>query len=126
MNFITIIAVLLISLLFTLVFVVGLKCRGPWRSGWAFFAIICLWLVAVSLWIPPAGPVWAGVPWIDLVLTGLLVSFIMSATPTDASSSSSEQNDERESDKHTLRENSENQDTYLDKKLSSKKSGARH
>ncbi|HTF20513.1 MAG TPA: hypothetical protein VK658_20715 [Chryseolinea sp.] len=80
MNLITILAVLLISLLFTIVFVVGLKSRGPWGSGWSFFSIVCLWLTAVSLWIPPAGPVWFGAPWIDLLLTGLLVSFVLSAT----------------------------------------------
>ena len=80
MNLITIIAVLLISLLFTLVFAVGLKSRGPWGSGWSFFSIVCLWLTAVSLWIPPAGPLWFGAPWIDLFVTGLLTSFVLSAT----------------------------------------------
>jgi len=80
MNLITIIAVLLISLLFTLVFVVGLKSRGPWGSGWSFFIIVGLWLAAVSLWVPPAGPLWFGAPWIDLFVTGLLISFVLSAT----------------------------------------------
>jgi hypothetical protein len=79
MNLVTIIAVLLISLLLTLVFVAGLKSRGPWGSGWSFFSIVCLWLVAVSLWIPPAGPLWLGAPWIDLFVTGLLISFVLSA-----------------------------------------------
>jgi hypothetical protein len=79
MNLITIIAVLLISLFFTLVFVAGLKSRGPWGSGWSFFSIVCLWLAAVSLWIPPAGPLWFGAPWIDLFVTGLLLSFVLSA-----------------------------------------------
>lgn len=80
MNLITIIAVLLISLLYTGVFVAGLKSRGPWGSGWSFFSIVCLWLTAVSLWIPPAAPLWIGAPWIDLLGTGLLVSFVLSAT----------------------------------------------
>ena len=88
MNLITIIAVLLTSLLFTIVFVAVLKCRGPWGSGWTFFTIVCLWLAAVSLWIPPAAPVWFGAPWIDLMLTGLLVSFVLSATSIDPSDAS--------------------------------------
>jgi hypothetical protein len=88
MNLITIIAVLLTSLLFTTVFVAVLKCRGPWGSGWTFFTIVCLWLAAVSLWVPPAAPVWFGAPWIDLMLTGLLVSFVLSATSIDPSTAS--------------------------------------
>lgn len=87
MNLITVIAVLAVSLLLTLVFVVGFKSRGPWGSGWTFFTIVCLWLAAVSLWIPPAAPVWFGAPWIDLLLTGLLISFVLSATSSDATSS---------------------------------------
>lgn len=87
MNLVTIIAVLTVSLLFTLVFVVGFKSRGPWGSGWTFFTIVCLWLAAVSLWIPPAGPIWFGAPWVDLLLTGLLVSFVLSATSADSRSS---------------------------------------
>ena len=79
MNLVTIIAVLLISLLFTVGFVTGLKSRGPWASGWSFFSIVCLSLTAVSLWIPPAGPLWMGAPWVDLIATGLLVSFVLSA-----------------------------------------------
>jgi|GEM_PF-2952501 hypothetical protein len=81
MNIITIIAILLISTLFTITFAVVLKSRGPWGSAWSFFIINVLWLVAVSLWIPPAGPVWYGAPWIDLFVTGLLLSFLLSATP---------------------------------------------
>ncbi|MGC3943544.1 MAG: hypothetical protein QM762_03245 [Chryseolinea sp.] len=87
MNTITIIAILLMSLFFTIAFVVVLKSRGPWGSGWSFFTINLLWLAAVSLWIPPAGPVWYGAPWIDLFVTGLLLSFLLSATPGATSSS---------------------------------------
>jgi len=89
MNLITIIAVLLTSLLFTVVFCSVLKCRGPWGSWWTFFTIVSLWLTAVSLWIPPAAPIWFGAPWIDLLMTGLLVSFVLSATSIDSSTSRS-------------------------------------
>jgi len=112
------IAVLLISLLFTIVFVVGLKSRGPWGSGWTFFTIVCLWLAAVSLWIPPAGPVWLGAPWIDLFVTGLLVSFVLSATSIDSSSThylheDAERKDEK-SERHNKAANS-NKSNYAHK-----------
>lgn len=80
MNVATIISIVVISLLFTLLFVVKLKSKGPWGSGWTFFTIVILWLAAVSLWIPPAGPVWLGVAFLDLLLTALLISFVLSAT----------------------------------------------
>lgn len=82
----TLIAVLLVSLLFTFVFVVGLRSKGPWGSGWTFFTITCLCLVAVSIWIPPAAPLWFGAPWIDLLMTGLLVSLMLSAISLDRAS----------------------------------------
>lgn len=94
MNLITIISVLAISLLFTILFVVILKSKGPWGSGWTFFTIVSLWLAAVSLWIPPAGPVWFGVAVIDLVLTALLISFVLSATSIDPTHSNSWQADQ--------------------------------
>ncbi|HTE30799.1 MAG TPA: hypothetical protein VK666_10530 [Chryseolinea sp.] len=78
-----IVAVLLLSVLLTLAFVFGLKTKGPWGNGWTFFIVITLSLCTVSLWVPPAGPVWFGAAWIDLLITGLLVSFILSAvTPS--------------------------------------------
>lgn len=80
MNAATIISIVVISFLFTLLFVVKLKSKGPWGSGWTFFTIVILWLTAVSLWIPPAGPVWLGVAFLDLLLTALLISFVLSAT----------------------------------------------
>ena len=87
MNTITIIAILSMSVFFTVAFVGILKSRGPWGSAWSFFTINLLWLAAVSLWIPPAGPVWYGAPWIDLFVTGLLLSFLLSATPDTSTSS---------------------------------------
>ena len=83
MTIIGILAVLLFSLLFTSVFVFGLGAKGPWGSGWTFFVIIALVLSTVTLWVPPAGPVWYGAAWVDLLITGLLISFILSAvTPS--------------------------------------------
>lgn len=78
-----IIAVILLSVLLTLIFVFGLKTKGPWGSSWSFFIVVILSLSMVSLWVPPAGPTWMGAAWIDLIVTGLLVSFVMSAvTPS--------------------------------------------
>ena len=83
MTPIGIVAIIIASILFTSVFVFGLRTKGPWGSGWSFFIIIALTLSAVSVWVPPAGPIWYGAPWIDLLITGLLISFILSAvTPS--------------------------------------------
>jgi hypothetical protein len=83
MTPIGIVAIIIASILFTSVFVFGLRTKGPWGSGWTFFTIIALTLSAVSLWVPPAGPIWYGAAWIDLLITGLLISFILSAvTPS--------------------------------------------
>jgi hypothetical protein len=118
MNLMTIIAILLISLLFTLVFVAGLKSRGPWGSGWSFFGIVCLWLAAVSLWLPPAGPLWFGAPWIDLFVTGLLISFVLSATSvlsakSNRSSSLSDPDDFTEGESTSVREKKQRKVTEL-------------
>jgi hypothetical protein len=83
MTLVGIVAVVVLSVSLTLAFVFGLKTKGPWGNGWTFLIVITLSLCTVSLWVPPAGPVWFGAAWIDLLLTGLLVSFILSAvTPS--------------------------------------------
>lgn len=79
MSFAGVIAIILLSLMLTFIFVFGLKSKGPWGSAWSFFLIVILSLSTVSLWVPPAGPIWLGAAWIDLLITGLLVSFFMSA-----------------------------------------------
>ena len=79
MTFAGAIAIILLSLMLTFIFVFGLKSKGPWGSAWSFFTIMILSLSTVSLWVPPAGPLWFGAAWIDLLITGLLVSFFMSA-----------------------------------------------
>lgn len=85
MTLIGIVATIIFSMLFTGVFVFGLRTKGPWGSGWTFFIVIALTLSAVSVWVPPAGPVWYGAAWFDLLITGLLISFILSAvTPSHA------------------------------------------
>lgn len=88
MNWMTFGGIIVVSFALTALFVVKLKSRGPWDSGWTFLCIVFLWLTAVSLWIPPAGPVWFGAPWIDLFLTGLLVSFVLAATSVEVSTNS--------------------------------------
>ncbi|MEO5979287.1 MAG: hypothetical protein ABIS36_05540 [Chryseolinea sp.] len=83
MSLIGIVAIIVFSILFTGIFVFGFRTKGPWGSGWTFFAVIALTLSTVTLWVPPAGPVWYGAAWFDLLITGLLISFILSAvTPS--------------------------------------------
>ncbi len=88
MNALTIIAILIVGGLFTIIAVLGVKNHGPWGSTWTFFLVLCLSLTATTLWIPPAAPVWLGIPWIDLLFSGLLLSLILVATATDDEPSS--------------------------------------
>jgi hypothetical protein len=76
-------AVLILSSLLTALFVFGLRTRGPWGNKWSFLLVVAAALSADSIWAPPAGPVWYGVAWIDLLITGLFVCIILSAmTPS--------------------------------------------
>ena len=81
------IAVAVLSGLFTSVFVYGLRTKGPWQSTWSFLLVLVVSLSAYSIWAPAAGPVWYGAAWIDLSVTGLFVCVILSAvTPSNARS----------------------------------------
>jgi len=83
MALIEIIAVAALSLILTAIFVFALGTKGPWRSTWSFLLVVLIALSADCIWAPPAGPVWYGVAWIDLLLTGLFVCIILSAmTPS--------------------------------------------
>ncbi|MEJ7646371.1 MAG: hypothetical protein WKF87_17370 [Chryseolinea sp.] len=80
------IAVSILSGMLTSAFVYGLRTKGPWRSTWSFLLVLVVALSAYSIWAPPAGPVWYGAAWIDLLVTGLFVSIILSAvTPSSTS-----------------------------------------
>ena len=78
-----IMAVAVLSIFLTSIFVFGFRTKGPWGNRWSFFLVVIIALSADSIWAPPAGPVWYGVAWIDLLTTGLFVCIILSAmTPS--------------------------------------------
>lgn len=72
---------LLMALVFTLVFAVGLRRTGPWSNVLAFFAVVFLAAWAGGLWISPAGPVFMGIYWLPIVLIPFLVGLLLAAVP---------------------------------------------
>jgi hypothetical protein len=71
----------LMAVVFTAIFVVGLRRTGPWSSVVAFFLVIFLAAWAGGLWVSPAGPVFVGVYWLPIILVALLVGLLLAAVP---------------------------------------------
>ena len=69
---------LIIALLLALVFA-AFNNRGPWGNFWIFFIIIFLGMWLIGLWFQPAGPVWNGVAWLDLLIVGIILSLLLGA-----------------------------------------------
>ncbi len=70
---------LLIALLLTLIFGVGLGGRG-WGAGiLVFFVVLFLATWAGGLWIGPYGPPLWGVSWLTFLLVGLFVVLLLAA-----------------------------------------------
>jgi len=72
---------LLMALIFTMIFAVGLRRTGPWSSVLVFFLVIFLAAWAGGLWISPAGPVFLGVYWLPILLVAFLVALLLAAVP---------------------------------------------
>ncbi|MBD3427086.1 MAG: hypothetical protein GF409_07660 [Candidatus Omnitrophica bacterium] len=70
---------LLIAIAVTAVFVVLLRKRGPWPSVWMFFAVIFLVSWAGSLWIVATGPVFYGIPWLTILIIGLITAVLLAS-----------------------------------------------
>lgn len=71
---------LLIGIVMTGVFVWGLRMRGAWGNGLAFFVIVFLTSWAAGTWVRPvtmAMP--ASTPWLTQLIVGLIVSLLMSS-----------------------------------------------
>lgn len=79
MIFPEIISALILALLFTMVFSLGFRNRGPWGSFWTFFLILFLSIWAASFWVSPAGPVYWGIAWVPLFFVGLLLALLLAA-----------------------------------------------
>lgn len=70
---------LVMALLFTAVFALGFRRRGPWSSVLTFFLIVFLAAWAGSLWLSPAGPVFLGIYWLPIIMAALFFALLLSA-----------------------------------------------
>jgi hypothetical protein len=72
-------AAALIALALTVASVFFLGKRGPWGSIWTFFLVLFLTLWTVSIYVAPIGPVYWGVAWIPLAISGLIITVLLIA-----------------------------------------------
>ena len=70
---------LVMAVLFTLIFAVGLKRQGPWSAWWTFFLIILLAGWAGGLWISPVGPTFIGIYWVPIILVAFIFAVLLAA-----------------------------------------------
>ncbi len=71
----TIIAAILIGILFYYVF----KSTGPWGSLWTFMLILILAGLAAEAWITPVGPIYYDVAWLPTLFVILLFALLLAA-----------------------------------------------
>ncbi|MFP4250107.1 MAG: hypothetical protein ACLFU7_10645 [Armatimonadota bacterium] len=72
---------LVVALVFAAILVYGFARRAPGpMAGFLFFAFILFFAVwAGAVWITPIGPEMWGVPWVTMVLVGLIIAMIIAA-----------------------------------------------
>ena len=74
--------ILFFSLLFTGTITVWFEKEKNYRGIGIFFILTFLPVWALALLLPPVGPVYAGIAWLDIFIMALLISlFIGAATP---------------------------------------------
>jgi hypothetical protein len=71
--------VLLITVILTAVFAVGIRRRTTWNILLPFFIILFLATWATGIWIRPIGPVIGGIFWLPFLVIGLLYAFLLAA-----------------------------------------------
>lgn len=71
----------LIAAFFVIVGVFAFDRRGPWGSGWSFFALLFLMTWAFGLWLVPFGPTAWGVAFIPFLMAGLFFAVLFAALP---------------------------------------------
>ncbi|MCB0584231.1 MAG: hypothetical protein KDD06_02720 [Phaeodactylibacter sp.] len=69
----------LLAVIFALLFSNLFNNSGPWGSFWVFLLILFFGIWGASLWFSPVGPLWYGVPWIDMLLIGLFLALLLGA-----------------------------------------------
>ncbi len=70
----------LLTFIIVLIFVFGLRMRGPWGSFWSFFLIILLAMLAADLWIQPIGPFFRDIYWVPPLAVGIMIALLLAAT----------------------------------------------
>jgi len=74
---------LLSAFLIGAVFFYAFKYSGPWGKSWAFILVLLAGIWFLSAVANPMGPIWYGVAWVDYLLFGLIIGFLLYiATPT--------------------------------------------
>lgn len=76
----TIIFLFITSALLTWVFSIVFKNPGPWNSFWVFLTVLLLAMFGFILWVPPLGPIWYDIAWVDALLFGLILALLLGAT----------------------------------------------
>lgn len=74
-----IVAAFLIATLLTGILLLVFKNKGPWGSAWAFFLVLFLSIWTLTLYLRTMGPIYLGVPWLQLLLGGVLLMILLVA-----------------------------------------------
>lgn len=94
MSYYEIFAAFIMAFLFTFLFSVGFKNKGPWGILWIFFLIIFLASWAGQLWISPIGPLFYGISWLPLLFVAIIFAIILAATSSPGYNRKSVANDD--------------------------------
>ena len=76
----TIIFLFVTSALLTWIFFIVFKNPGPWNSFWVLLTVLFLIMFGFILWVPPVGPVWYDIAWLDAILCGVVIALLIGAT----------------------------------------------
>lgn len=79
MAFYTLAYALVLGFLLALLFS-GLTQKSAAKSSfWPLFVIFSLSIWVASIWLTPAGPIWYGIAWVDLLVVGVLLVLLVGA-----------------------------------------------
>lgn len=70
---------LMIAVVLSAVFIIGVRRRGLWDNYLLFFAVVFLGSWAGGIWFSPLGPAWGGVYWLPFLIVGLIFALLLAA-----------------------------------------------
>lgn len=79
MFFVDILFAVIIGLIMTLIFAVGLRRSGPWSSVLIFFFVVFLAAWAAGKWMRPIGPPLLGFHWLPFFAVGAVIALLLAA-----------------------------------------------